>query len=61
MGHSSISTTLDTYGHLMEGLDAGVAERLEQAAYERLQSWYRLGETRRTAEKPDTTGFPGGR
>lgn len=30
LGHTSISTTLDTYGHLMEGLDAGVADRLDR-------------------------------
>lgn len=35
LGHTSISTTLDTYGHLMEGLDAGVAERLDEMALPR--------------------------
>lgn len=29
LGHGSISTTLDTYGHLMEGLDAAAADRLD--------------------------------
>lgn len=29
LGHASISTTLDTYGHLMEGLDVAAADRLE--------------------------------
>ncbi|MBA3361755.1 MAG: site-specific integrase [Acidimicrobiia bacterium] len=29
LGHASISTTLDTYGHLMEGLDAAAAARLD--------------------------------
>lgn len=29
---TSISTTLDTYGHLMEGLDARVADRLDERA-----------------------------
>lgn len=28
LGHASISTTLDTYGHLMDGLDEDAAERL---------------------------------
>lgn len=28
-GHASIRTTLDRYGHLMEGLDAALADRLE--------------------------------
>lgn len=31
LGHASIRTTLDTYGHLVEGLDRGVADRLEKA------------------------------
>jgi integrase len=35
LGHTSISTTLDTYGHLMEGLDAGEAERLDELASNR--------------------------
>jgi integrase len=29
LGHSSVAMTLDRYGHLMEGLDAQVAARLE--------------------------------
>ena len=29
MGHSSIKTTLDTYGHLFEGLDEAAAEALD--------------------------------
>jgi integrase len=29
LGHSSIKTTLDTYGHLFEGLDEAAAERLD--------------------------------
>lgn len=29
LGHTSISITMDTYGYLMEGLQAGVAEALE--------------------------------
>lgn len=32
LGHASIRTTLDTYGHLFEGLDQGVADRLDEAA-----------------------------
>ena len=31
LGHASISTTLDTYGHLFEGLDEGAADRLDAA------------------------------
>jgi len=29
LGHSSIQVTLDTYGHLFEGLDEAAAERLD--------------------------------
>ncbi|HVE76399.1 MAG TPA: tyrosine-type recombinase/integrase, partial [Actinomycetota bacterium] len=29
LGHASIATTLNTYGHLFEGLDEAVAEGLE--------------------------------
>lgn len=32
LGHASISTTLDTYGHLFEGLDEAAADRLDAAA-----------------------------
>ena len=31
LGHTSISTTLDTYGHLFEGLDEAAADRLDAA------------------------------
>jgi integrase len=31
LGHSSIKVTLDTYGHLFEGLDEAAAERLDDA------------------------------
>jgi integrase len=31
LGHSSINVTLDTYGHLFEGLDEAAAERLDAA------------------------------
>ncbi len=29
LGHSSIQVTLDTYGHLFEGLDEAAGERLD--------------------------------
>lgn len=32
LGHSQISVTLDTYGHLLPGLEAGLVERLDAAA-----------------------------
>jgi integrase len=31
LGHASIRTTLDVYGHLLEGLDEAAADRLEEA------------------------------
>jgi integrase len=31
LGHSSISVTMDTYGHLFDGLDARAADRLDEA------------------------------
>jgi integrase len=30
LGHAKISTTLDTYGHLFEGLDEAAADRLDE-------------------------------
>ncbi len=42
LGHASIRTTLDTYGHLMEGLDEAAAELLDgtrrQAAADTLRT-----------------------
>jgi hypothetical protein len=31
LGHASIRTTLDTYGHLFEGLDGAAADALDAA------------------------------
>ena len=31
LGHTSIKTTLDTYGHLFDGMDEAAAERLDEA------------------------------
>jgi len=31
LGHASIKTTLDTYGHLFDGMDEAAAERLDEA------------------------------
>jgi integrase len=31
LGHSSISVTLDRYGHLMPGIDEAAAHRLDEA------------------------------
>jgi len=30
LGHASITTTLDTYGHLFEGLDSAAAQALDR-------------------------------
>jgi integrase len=38
LGHSSIQVTLDTYGHLFEGLDEAAAERLDAAFGQTLPS-----------------------
>ncbi len=37
LGHTSVRTVLDVYGHLLEGTDAGTAERLDSqiASYAR--------------------------
>lgn len=32
LGHSSIKTTLDTYGHLFEGIDRDAADALDAGA-----------------------------
>ena len=34
LGHASIKTTLDTYGHLHEGIDEALAESLHRAGRE---------------------------
>jgi integrase len=31
LGHASIKTTLDTYGHLFDGLDEAAADRLNES------------------------------
>jgi len=31
LGHASISITLDTYSHLIEGMDGGLAEAMDEA------------------------------
>jgi hypothetical protein len=36
LGHASITTTLNTYGHLFPSLDVELAERLEAVRAERL-------------------------
>jgi integrase len=46
LGHSSITVTFDVYGHLMPGMDEGVAERLDDA-------WQRTsGDETRTTRAP---------
>jgi len=31
LGHASISITLDTYSHVIEGMDGGVADAMDEA------------------------------
>jgi site-specific recombinase XerD len=31
LGHASISITLDTYSHVIEGMDGGLAEAMDEA------------------------------
>jgi integrase len=41
LGHASIRTTLDTYGHLFEGLDEAAADRLDEAWTGSAAGWMR--------------------
>jgi integrase len=34
LGHASIMTTLDTYGHLLKGMQEGAAEKINQVLAE---------------------------
>ncbi len=51
LGHSSITTTLDTYGHLFEGLDSAAATTLD-AAYRRI-----LADSVRTLDQSRDVSF----
>ncbi|MGA7271258.1 MAG: tyrosine-type recombinase/integrase [Acidimicrobiia bacterium] len=51
LGHASIRTTYDTYGHLFKGRDRQAADRLEQV-YRRS-----LTDTRRTVQRPSDIGL----
>jgi len=51
LGHSSIQVTLDTYGHLFEGLDEAAAERLD-AIFLRT-----LADSSRTLDRKDPPGL----
>lgn len=42
MGHAKIAVTLDTYGHLMEGMDGDLAERLDETRSTALSEVRRL-------------------
>ncbi len=48
LGHASITTTLDTYGHLMDGLDEAAAEALDRVS--------RRKGSAHTAERPLNLG-----
>lgn len=52
LGHASIKTTLDTYGHLFEGLDEGAAARLDALVAE-AQKHYRSTGARADVEALD--------
>lgn len=64
LGHTSISTTLDTYGHLFEGLDEAAADRLDAStAPSRAlsRSTQSLTSSPRRAETPAAAGASSGR
>ena len=50
LGHSSIQVTMDRYGHLMEGLDARTADRLDELA----EGWGGPGAAQTDDEDTDT-------
>ncbi len=52
MGHSSIVTTLDRYGHLFPALDEQIAEGLDTACREA------LADSARTERGPDLAELP---
>ncbi len=51
LGHSSNQVTLDTYGHLFEGIDEAAAERLD-AIFLRT-----LADSSRTLDRKDPPGL----
>lgn len=51
LGHSSIQVTMDRYGHLMEGLDARTADRLDELA----DSWSGPGAAQAEDDEADTS------
>lgn len=51
LGHSSIQVTLDTYGHLFEGINEAAAERLD-AIFLRT-----LADSSRTLDREDPPGL----
>jgi len=55
MGHGSIRTTLDTYGHLFPGLDEAAAKALDESfrgVAVRLKPPGTLGQTRPKPQNP---------
>ena len=51
LGHSSIQVTMDRYGHLMEGLDARTADRLDKLA----EGWSGPGAAQTDDEEAQTS------
>jgi hypothetical protein len=47
MGHASITTTLNTYGHLFPSLDVELADRLEHVRADALAARVRHAEVQR--------------
>jgi hypothetical protein len=54
MGHSSIKTTLDTYGHLFASLNEGMAEGLDGLFLGTVRPVCGLPSVSRIAASPDT-------
>lgn len=55
LGHASITTTLNTYGHLFPALDEELAGRLDEMARRPLAAWMRPGALREGSD-PATAG-----
>lgn len=55
LGHASITTTLNTYGHLFPAIDEELAGRLDEMARRPLAAWMRPGALREDSD-PATAG-----
>jgi hypothetical protein len=62
LGHKSITTTLDVYGHLLEGLDEGAAQALDEKRDELFticSLWTPTGSCQSPATSRETPGMQG--